>query len=215
MRNQKQALSTSLRSATQATDSTCSGCNANKNATNALRQRVPVARSRKMHNKMAASACSRTLCRWCQPLSRPKNWAVEHVRNPGHREPVGGIARCQRPFQPLRGEPLPDVQVAGGVIGIVVVDEIEVADLRVDRESGQEQRQINQQIETRAGEHRVTFPVVGAAFAVTPAAFADCARGLARGLDTESSFYLYAKADGQNRRRLACVSALSAAFQRK
>ena len=74
VRNQKQALSTSLRSATQATDSTCSGCNANKNAANALRQRVPVARCRKMHNMTAARACSRTLCRWCQPLSRPKNW---------------------------------------------------------------------------------------------------------------------------------------------
>ena len=36
---------------------------------------------------------------------------------------------------------------------IVVVDEIEVADLGVDRESRQEQRQINQQIGTRTREH--------------------------------------------------------------
>ena len=81
-----------------------------------------------------------------------KELAVQHVRNPGERVPVAGVARGQSPLQPLRGEPLPDVQVAGGVKGIVVVDEIEVADLGVDRESRQEQRQINQQIETRARE---------------------------------------------------------------
>ena len=72
--------------------------------------------------------------------------------DPGHWEPVGSVARGQRPCQPLRGQPLPDVHVAGGVIGIVVVDEVEVTDLSVDRESRQEQPQINQQIETRAGE---------------------------------------------------------------
>ena len=80
--------------------------------------------------------------------------AVEHVRNPGHREPVGSVARGQRPFQSLRGQSLADVHVAGGVIRIVVVDEVEVANLRVDRKSRQEQRQINEQIEMRTGEGR-------------------------------------------------------------
>jgi hypothetical protein len=41
------------------------------------------------------------------------------------------------------------MQVLSDVNGIVVVEEIEVADLGVYRESGQEQHQINQQIETR------------------------------------------------------------------
>jgi hypothetical protein len=39
------------------------------------------------------------------------------------------------------------MQIAGDVFGIVVVDEIEVANLRVDREGGHEQRKANKQIE--------------------------------------------------------------------
>ena len=50
----------------------------------------------------------------------------------------------------MRGETLPDVRVAGGVIGIVVVDEVETADLSVDREGREEQSQIDQQIDSRA-----------------------------------------------------------------
>ena len=46
-RNQKTALSTSLRSATQATDSTCIGCHAKSAATKALRQREFVKRRNK------------------------------------------------------------------------------------------------------------------------------------------------------------------------
>ena len=42
------------------------------------------------------------------------------------------------------------MQVLSDVNGIVVVDEIEVADLGVYRESRQQQQKINQQIETRA-----------------------------------------------------------------
>jgi hypothetical protein len=38
----KKALSTSFRSATQATDSICKGCHANKAATKALRHTAPV-----------------------------------------------------------------------------------------------------------------------------------------------------------------------------
>jgi len=60
------------------------------------------------------------------------------VRNPSDWEPVGGVARGQRPFETLYRQPLPDVQVAGGVIGIVVIDEIEVANLRINRERRQE-----------------------------------------------------------------------------
>ncbi len=40
--NQNRALSTSLRSATQATDSTCRGWTANRAATRKLRQTAPV-----------------------------------------------------------------------------------------------------------------------------------------------------------------------------
>jgi hypothetical protein len=81
-----------------------------------------------------------------------KKLGVKHVRNPGHGEPVSGVARGERPLQSLRCQPLPDVHVASGVIRIVVVDKIKVADSGVDRECGQDERQINQQIETRKVE---------------------------------------------------------------
>jgi hypothetical protein len=74
VRNQKKALSTSLRSATQATDSTCSGCSAKRNATSALGQRAAVMRRNTANSSKALSACSQTLVRWCHPLSMPKNW---------------------------------------------------------------------------------------------------------------------------------------------
>ena len=72
-------------------------------------------------------------CQVVPPAIQAKELEVQHVRNPGERDPVAAVARGQSPLQPLRSDPLPDVQVAGE-IDIVVVHEIEVADLGVDRE---------------------------------------------------------------------------------
>ena len=58
-------LSTSRRSATQATDSTCKGCRANNAATSALGQSAPVIRHRTKNSVTADAACSKTLVKWC------------------------------------------------------------------------------------------------------------------------------------------------------
>ena len=54
----KNALSTSFRSATQATDSTCSGCQANNAATQALRHSAPVMRLRTRKSSSVLAVCS-------------------------------------------------------------------------------------------------------------------------------------------------------------
>ena len=61
----KKALRTSFRSAIHATDSTCSGCSANKAATNALRQRAPVRRFSATNSRLALTLWSKRLVRWC------------------------------------------------------------------------------------------------------------------------------------------------------
>ena len=54
-------LKTSLRSATQATDSTLRGCTANTAATQALGQSAPVIRRSASNRSTAAAACKSTL----------------------------------------------------------------------------------------------------------------------------------------------------------
>ena len=73
VRSQNRVLSTSFRSAIQATDSTCSGWTADSAATNAGRQTAPVIRTRSRKSSRTFTACSRRLVRWCRPASSPNN----------------------------------------------------------------------------------------------------------------------------------------------
>ena len=59
----KNALNTSLRSATHTTDSTRSGWIANTATTKALRHRHPVIRRSTMNSRITVAVCSRTLVR--------------------------------------------------------------------------------------------------------------------------------------------------------
>src|SRR5437660_191671 len=70
----KNALNTSLRSETQATDSTCSGCSANRAATSALRHSAPVIRLRTRNNSRVLVRWNPALARWCAPARWPKSW---------------------------------------------------------------------------------------------------------------------------------------------
>ena len=63
VRNQNVVLSTSLRSAAQATDCTCSGCHAKKAATAAALQSHPVSRYIRTRSKRELTVCSSTLPR--------------------------------------------------------------------------------------------------------------------------------------------------------
>ena len=71
--SQNSVDSTSLRSETQATDSTWSGCTANSAPTTALRQSEPVARRNQAKSRVALTAWRTTETRWWLPASRPKN----------------------------------------------------------------------------------------------------------------------------------------------
>src|SRR6266567_874542 len=70
----KNALSTSLRSATQATDSTRNGCNPKNIATIRLRQVAPVIRFNTTKASIVLAAWSNTLVRWCPQGAKPNSW---------------------------------------------------------------------------------------------------------------------------------------------
>jgi len=70
----KQPLNTSLRSETQATDSTRNGCQANNAATTALRQNAPVIAFNNRRSSIALAQWSNTLTMWGGPAFNPNNW---------------------------------------------------------------------------------------------------------------------------------------------
>ncbi len=65
--------STSFRSATQATDSTCRGCKANKAATMPLRHTDPVIRRSASSSTIELPACNARFTRCMARLERPKS----------------------------------------------------------------------------------------------------------------------------------------------
>ena len=100
-------LSTSLRSATQATDSTWSGWTAKSAATNALRQRAPVIRARTTNRSAAFAGVQQHVHEVVAARVEPEQLDVEHVREPGQRVPVAHVERRERPDHPAPGEPPP------------------------------------------------------------------------------------------------------------
>ncbi len=73
------------------------------------------------------------------PALQPEELAIQHVRQPGEREPVGGVARRERPLNALERDALAHVGIAGNGIGVVEIDEIEMPDLAIHGESDQDQ----------------------------------------------------------------------------
>ena len=70
----KNVLSTSLRSATQATDSTWRGWTANRAATKALRQTAPVMRRSRKKSRSVLARWNSRLVRWWPTGFKPKSW---------------------------------------------------------------------------------------------------------------------------------------------
>src|SRR6185437_4296302 len=71
----KKVLSTSFRSESHATDSTCTGCSANKAATNAAGQSLRVILQSSKKSRTALAAWKRTLTKCCGPGSPPNRLA--------------------------------------------------------------------------------------------------------------------------------------------
>src|SRR5580658_1867514 len=72
VKKKKNALNTSLRSATHATDSTCKGCHPKSAATAAGRQTAPVMRRKSQKSNTVLAACSSALVAWWPAGCSPK-----------------------------------------------------------------------------------------------------------------------------------------------
>ena len=68
---------------------------------------------------------------------------ADEVRDPGERKPVGGVKGAKGPDDRLRREAAADVRIVGDEIGIVVVNEIEMANLEINGDNCQQQGEAN------------------------------------------------------------------------
>ena len=68
------------------------------------------------------------------------NLEVEHMRQPGHRVPVGSIRLSERPDHTFTGQSLVYMRVLGDITVVVKIKEPVVQHLRVDRKGGDYQK---------------------------------------------------------------------------
>jgi len=71
---------------------------------------------------------------------------VQHMREARDRKPIGSFGGGESPESAIRGNALPHVRIRGHVIRVVVVDERELARLRVDAKDGRQQQQADPQV---------------------------------------------------------------------
>ena len=84
----KNALKTSLRSATHATDSTCNGCKANSAATNALRHVAAVRTPEQQKQQHRVGGVQQKVRQMRADRTFAKQFRVQHQRQPRQRMPV-------------------------------------------------------------------------------------------------------------------------------
>ena len=115
----KKPLRTSFRSATQATDSTCSGWSAKIAATIALRA-IPAGHAAEDEvDEDDVGAMEQQIDRVMPARMNAEELAVEHVRKPGQRVVVGDMRLGECPGDSAEGQALLDDGVFGDV-GVVV-----------------------------------------------------------------------------------------------
>ena len=118
----KNAERTSLRSATQATDSTLRGCSAKSAATAALPGGARGAPQQEKDEEHVGAVEEKA--REVVPRRRhPEEADVRHVGHPRERMPVRGLGRGDRPGGVAGGQSGADVRVADDVLLVVVADE--------------------------------------------------------------------------------------------
>jgi len=78
------------------------------------------------------------------PRAQTEELAVEHVRNPGQRMPVGGVTRSQSPAHALARQARLDVRVVEHVGRVIVVHKPIARRGPEDREHRQRQEQADQ-----------------------------------------------------------------------
>ena len=122
--NQKKVESTSLRSATQATDSTCTGWMPNKAATKALCQRPFVILKRTKKEQDGVGDVKQEVSQMVPCGVQAEDLDVQHVGHPGQGMPVTGIADGESPTQVFNSQAVQHVAVFGYVNMIVEVNEV-------------------------------------------------------------------------------------------
>jgi hypothetical protein len=66
---------------------------------------------------------------------------IDHMGDPGQGMPVAGMARGERPQDPLHGKAVLNVPVFGDVIRIIEINEIALRDLPEGHEGGDDEEQ--------------------------------------------------------------------------
>ena len=146
----KKAASVSLRSAAQATDSTCNGWRAKSAATSALGQRAPVAAAEKQKNEAGLFATwMSALTSRCPPASEAEELAIEHVGEPGERMPVGGVEGGESPGEAGKVRPRATHRIVADVEVVIEADELVAGDLRVNGEGDEREREEDPEIDRR------------------------------------------------------------------
>ncbi len=85
---------------------------------------------------------------------QPEELAVNHMRQPGERMPVGGVKGGEGPGNPFQRQAADDHRVVPDVEIVIEVDELMTDHLRVDRESGDRQRERNPEVVRRKPPRR-------------------------------------------------------------
>ncbi len=120
--SQRKVDRTSLRSDTQATDSTCNGWRAKRPATTREGTTRPVIRASTLASSRVLARCRTRLTRWWPKGSVPEDGRVEHQRQPGQRVPVGRFECPKAQPTPSSAHPPPDVGVVAGIEAVIEVD---------------------------------------------------------------------------------------------
>ena len=87
-----------------------------------------------------------------------KELAIQHVRKPGQRVPVGGVKRGESPGNPGQREPARDDGIVPDVEVVIEVDELMTDHLPVNREGGNGQRCRDQQLTPAKAPRRLRGP---------------------------------------------------------
>ena len=77
--------------------------------------------------------------------------AIDHVRNPGQRMPVAGIAPAEGPLDPGQREPLINVEISTDVDFVVIIDEFMSRGLNEDQPDGHGQQRADRRVDGDRG----------------------------------------------------------------
>ena len=134
-------LSTLLRSATQATDSTLRGCTANSAATTRLRAVYPVNHCKNKKQQQRIRGVQQNAGVMVTDRIELKQLAIEGVRKPGQRMPVRLIERGECPSYRFPVKTRPNMRILGDIAIVVEVHETIARHGIVESKCGHHQQQ--------------------------------------------------------------------------